>query len=248
MPPRKPARPREGPDSTASSGRRRSRSCSPSLSLIVMLIFFSFASPYFAQTDNVLAIMQATAVDGVLGISATFVIITAGIDLSVGTLMTFCAVMTGVVLTNWGMPMWLGVLASIATGAFCGAVSGFADRQAEDPAVHRHAWHDVGRQGPVAGRDERQADLFQRHAELRHDFSGVADRLLRAERADPQRRPHSVRPRDRLLGHPQSHGARALHLRARQQRRGGAAFGRQRRRVEDRGLLPGRRRSPASPA
>jgi ribose transport system permease protein len=75
--------------------------------------------------DNVLAIMQATAVDGVLGISATFVIITAGIDLSVGTLMTFCAVMTGVVLTNWGMPLWLGVLASIATGAFCGAVSGF---------------------------------------------------------------------------------------------------------------------------
>jgi ribose transport system permease protein len=39
--------------------------------------------------------------------------------------MTFCAVMTGVVLTNWGMPLWLGVLASIATGAFCGAVSGF---------------------------------------------------------------------------------------------------------------------------
>ena len=90
-----------------------------------MFIFFSFASPYFAQMDNVLAIMQATAVDGVLGISATFVIITAGIDLSVGTLMTFCAVMCGVVLTNWGMPMWLGVLASIATGAFCGAVSGF---------------------------------------------------------------------------------------------------------------------------
>jgi ribose transport system permease protein len=95
------------------------------LSLIVMFIFFCFASPAFGQMDNVIAIMQATAVDGVLGISATFVIITAGIDLSVGTLMTFCAVMTGVVLTNWGMPLWLGVLASIATGAFCGAVSGF---------------------------------------------------------------------------------------------------------------------------
>ena len=210
------------------------------LSLIVMFIFFSFASPYFAQMDNVLAIMQATAVDGVLGISATFVIITAGIDLSVGTLMTFCAVMTGVVLTNWGMPLWLGVLASIATGAFCGADFGLPDRQAEDPAVHRHARHDVGRQGPIAGRDERQANLLQRYAELRHDFSGVADWLLRAERADSQRRPHSVRPRDRRLGHPQSHRARALHLRARQQRGGGAAVGRQRRRVENRGLFPGR--------
>ena len=95
------------------------------LSLVVLMAFFSFASPAFAQMDNLLAIMQATAVDGVLGISATFVIITAGIDLSVGTLMTFCAVMTGVVLTYWGMPMWLGVLASIVTGAFCGGISGF---------------------------------------------------------------------------------------------------------------------------
>ena len=38
--------------------------------------------------------------------------------------MTFCAVMAGVVLTYWGMPLWLGVLAAIATGALCGAVSG----------------------------------------------------------------------------------------------------------------------------
>jgi ribose transport system permease protein len=94
------------------------------LSLIVMLIFFSFASPAFPQMDNLLAIMQATAVDGVLAISATFVIITAGIDLSVGTLMTFTAVMCGVFLTYWHMPMWVGVIGAIATGALCGAVSG----------------------------------------------------------------------------------------------------------------------------
>jgi len=95
------------------------------LSLIVMFIFFCFASPAFGQMDNVIAIMQATAVDGVLGISATFVIITAGIDLSVGTLMTFTAVMCGVFLTDWGFPMWVGILAAIGTGALCGSVSGF---------------------------------------------------------------------------------------------------------------------------
>ena len=58
------------------------------------------------QTDNMINIMQATAVNGVLAIASTFIIITAGIDLSVGTLMTFCAVMTGVFLTYWGLPMW----------------------------------------------------------------------------------------------------------------------------------------------
>ena len=60
---------------------------------ILLLIYFSFASPAFMQTDNMIDILQATAVNGVLAIASTFVIITAGIDLSVGTLMTFCAVM-----------------------------------------------------------------------------------------------------------------------------------------------------------
>ncbi len=49
------------------------------------MIFFSFASPDFMQTDNMVGILQATAVNGVLAIACTFVIITSGIDLSVGT-------------------------------------------------------------------------------------------------------------------------------------------------------------------
>ena len=53
-------------------------------SLILMLVFFSFASPAFMQTENMLSILQATAVNGVLAIASTFVIITGGIDLSVG--------------------------------------------------------------------------------------------------------------------------------------------------------------------
>src|SRR6516164_11848692 len=93
-------------------------------SLILLLIFFSFASPAFMQMDNILGILQATAVNGVLAIASTFVIITGGIDLSVGTLMTFTAVMAGVFLTYWGLPMWTGVLAAIGTGAVAGAISG----------------------------------------------------------------------------------------------------------------------------
>ena len=93
-------------------------------SLILLLVFFSFASPAFAQMENLLNILQATAVNGVLAVASTFVIITGGIDLSVGTLMTFCAVMCGVFLTDWHLPMWTGVLAAIGTGALSGAISG----------------------------------------------------------------------------------------------------------------------------
>ena len=92
--------------------------------LIALVVVFSIASPNFMQTQNVLAILQATAVNGVLAIAATLVIITGGIDLSVGTLMTFCAVITGVVLTYLGLPLPLGIVASILAGTFCGFVSG----------------------------------------------------------------------------------------------------------------------------
>ncbi|MCR4264639.1 ABC transporter permease [Nitratireductor sp. ZSWI3] len=93
-------------------------------SLVILLIGFSLASPSFMQTSNIIAILQATSVNGVLAIAATLVIITGGIDLSVGTLMTFCAVIAGVVLTYWGMPLPVGIVAAIAAGALCGLTSG----------------------------------------------------------------------------------------------------------------------------
>ncbi|WP_037414237.1 ABC transporter permease [Sinorhizobium sp. CCBAU 05631] len=93
-------------------------------SLIVLVIGFSLASPNFFQVSNIMAILQATSVNGVLAVGVTLIIITGGIDLSIGTLMTFCAVMTGVVLTWGGLPLPLGVLAAVGTGAACGLVSG----------------------------------------------------------------------------------------------------------------------------
>ena len=93
-------------------------------SLIGLMAFFSFASPSFMQVDNIMGILQSTAVNGVLAIACTFIIITAGIDLSVGTLMTFCAVMTGVVLVYWELPFYLGLMAAILTGALIGMING----------------------------------------------------------------------------------------------------------------------------
>ncbi|HUN92193.1 MAG TPA: ABC transporter permease [Burkholderiaceae bacterium] len=93
-------------------------------SLLALMIFFTLASPNFMQQDNLVAILQATAVNGVLAIACTFVIITGGIDLSVGTLMTFCAVMAGVFLTYLGLPIGVGIVAAIAFGALSGCVSG----------------------------------------------------------------------------------------------------------------------------
>ncbi|HMM62892.1 MAG TPA: ABC transporter permease [Mesorhizobium sp.] len=93
-------------------------------SLIILIVVFSLASPNFLQTSNIISILQATSVNGVLAVASTLVIITGGIDLSVGTLMTFCAVCTGVVLTFLGMPLPFGVAAAILAGAASGTLSG----------------------------------------------------------------------------------------------------------------------------
>jgi ribose transport system permease protein len=93
-------------------------------SLIFLVVVFSIASKNFMQTSNILAILQATSVNGILAVAATLVIITGGIDLSVGTLMTFTAVIAGVVLTYAGMPLPFGIAAAIGAGALCGLISG----------------------------------------------------------------------------------------------------------------------------
>ena len=92
--------------------------------LIALLAYFSIFAENFAAWDNMVNIMQATAVNGVLGVACTFVIISAGIDLSVGTMMTFTAIMAGVFLTNMGLPMAVGIVGAMVSGALVGAVNG----------------------------------------------------------------------------------------------------------------------------
>jgi len=92
--------------------------------LTLIFVGFSIASSNFLKFDNVVGILIATAVNGVLALGVTFVIITGGIDLSIGTLMTLSAVMTGVFITFWQLPVPLGILAGLLTGAFAGFVNG----------------------------------------------------------------------------------------------------------------------------
>ncbi len=101
--------------------------------LFLLLVVFSLASPNFFQVDNLIGILIATTVNGVLALGVTFVIITAGIDLSIGTVMTLSAVMTGVLVTNWHLPVPLGILGGMATGAVAGMVNGVLIAKAKLP-------------------------------------------------------------------------------------------------------------------
>jgi ribose transport system permease protein len=95
-------------------------------SLIALVLVFTLSSENFFQFDNIIGILLSTAVIGVLALGSTFVIITGGIDLAVGTVMTFSSVMTGVIITFWGLPIPFGILGGVLTGALCGTISGLA--------------------------------------------------------------------------------------------------------------------------
>ncbi|MEO6199562.1 MAG: ABC transporter permease [Cryobacterium sp.] len=93
--------------------------------LVVLLLFFSLANSAFFTWSNISGILLSTAVIGILALGTTFVIITGGIDLSIGTGMTLASVMTGIFLVNMQLPLVVGVLGGIATGALMGFINGF---------------------------------------------------------------------------------------------------------------------------
>ena len=94
-------------------------------SLIAIVIVFSILSPHFFTPNNIVSVLTAATVTGILALGTTFVIITGGIDLSIGTGMILCGVMTGVFLTYWGWPLWAGVLGAIIFGGLIGFINGF---------------------------------------------------------------------------------------------------------------------------
>lgn len=93
--------------------------------LLVIFTVFAIARPtVFPTYSNITAILFSTVVVGLLALGATMVIITGGIDLSVGTGMTLCAVMAATFMVTWRMPIWLGLICTVAFGILLGLVNG----------------------------------------------------------------------------------------------------------------------------
>ena len=102
----------------------------PFIALLLAMAFFSVKSDNFLQGQNLSLVLQQVIVVGVLAIGQTFVILTAGIDLSCGTIMAFGQiVMTKLAVANGVDPLLaitLGILACVGFGLLNGAlVTGF---------------------------------------------------------------------------------------------------------------------------
>lgn len=94
-------------------------------SLIVLIAIFSATSPAFFSIDNGMTVaLQVTSI-AFLGIGATCVIITGGIDLSVGSVLALAGVVAAIAVRDWHWPVALAMGLGILTGTACGAINGF---------------------------------------------------------------------------------------------------------------------------
>ena len=91
--------------------------------LVVMWVVLGFMSPYFFTVDNIFEITLQMAVIGIIAAGETFVILSGGIDLSVGSVFACSAVVGGLVLQSTGI-LPLALAATLACGALLGCVNG----------------------------------------------------------------------------------------------------------------------------
>ncbi|MFJ8311419.1 MULTISPECIES: substrate-binding domain-containing protein [unclassified Streptomyces] len=92
--------------------------------LVVLLVAMALLSGDFLTTQNLLNVGVQAAVTAILAFGVTFVIVSAGIDLSVGSVAALSATVLAWSATSQGVPVWLAVLMAVATGIACGLVNG----------------------------------------------------------------------------------------------------------------------------
>jgi ribose transport system permease protein len=92
--------------------------------LIVLTIAMSFLNEYFATTQNIFNLMRSFSTIGIMAIGMTMVIVTGGIDLSVGSVLAVGGMTTARLMTYGGVNPWLAVLGGLLMGVAFGAANG----------------------------------------------------------------------------------------------------------------------------
>ncbi|END3382799.1 ribose ABC transporter permease [Vibrio sp. Vb0937] len=93
------------------------------IALIFLIVVVSFLNPNFFTVDNILNILRQTSVNAIIAVGMTLVILTAGIDLSVGSVLALCGAFAASMIAL-EVPMLVAVPTALVAGAALGAISG----------------------------------------------------------------------------------------------------------------------------
>lgn len=103
------------------------------IGLLVLVIVLSFASDYFLTVNNLLNVLRQVSIIGIVAYGMTFVILSGGIDLSVGSVLALSSAITAGVMSSTHS-IAFAILAGLATGALLGTFTGFLVSKAKMPA------------------------------------------------------------------------------------------------------------------
>ena len=92
------------------------------VALLIEIVLFSILSPYFMTGENILNVSLQISITAIIAVGMTFVILTGGIDLSVGSVVAFAGIVTTAVLQVSSLP--LAIAAGLLVGALSGAFAG----------------------------------------------------------------------------------------------------------------------------
>jgi ribose transport system permease protein len=102
---------------------KRFSSLTTLIALIALMIIIALINPAFMTTNNLLNLLLQVTANGFIAFGMTFVILTAGIDLSVGAILALSSAVSAGFIAQ-GMPLPLAVLCALLIGAFLGAING----------------------------------------------------------------------------------------------------------------------------
>src|SRR5437763_17060390 len=89
--------------------------------LVGLFIYFSFSQAHFFTHANVENLLTSVSILWVVSMGMTFVVLTAGIDLSVGSLLALAGIVLGKLFNNAGVPMWLAIVMTVLIAGVIGA-------------------------------------------------------------------------------------------------------------------------------
>lgn len=92
--------------------------------LVVLCMALSLASPYFFTLRNIFNVLQGMSTIGIMAVGATMVLVSGGLDLSVGSVLAVGAVLTARLMTYQGINPWLAAGAGMGAGLVFGLVNG----------------------------------------------------------------------------------------------------------------------------
>ena len=96
----------------------------PLLGLLLVCVLFSFLSPYFLTTRNIVNIFSQVSEIGIMAAGAALVILIGGIDLSVGAVLAVSLMVNAWLFRDFGLPFAVTALAGLGVGAFVGLING----------------------------------------------------------------------------------------------------------------------------